>query len=198
MDHADLFDALASGPAHLRSRNVQAAPVGGFGGVQVADGGQVHVGVAEVEVGDGFGGGVADALVVADGFFVGRHAVGAALLPQDLAQGDDADTASVRMRWRWSASRGAAGGRARAGAACWRFQATSFSCKRGRRGEVAVVVLGQVDAVAHDQAVAVFPAGDGGVVRRAVVGRDFGHQPGPFGRAALVLVEDCAGPAWRR
>ena len=71
---------------HVRVEQLQSAPVGGFGGVQVPDGGQVLVGVAEVVVGSGFSGGVADALVVPDGFLVRRHAVGAALLPQDLAE----------------------------------------------------------------------------------------------------------------
>ena len=88
MDHADLFDRRGCAlNASFGSNNVQAAPVGGFGGVQVADGGH-FVGVAEVEVTDGFISGVADALVVPNGFLVCCHAVGAALLAQDMAQGE--------------------------------------------------------------------------------------------------------------
>ena len=39
----------------------------------------------------GFGGGVLDALVVPNGFLVRCHAVGIALLPQNLAKGEHAD-----------------------------------------------------------------------------------------------------------
>src|ERR1039457_5806422 len=86
MDHADLFDTHSALQQIVRRSQVQASLVGGFGGVQVADGGNVFVGVAEVVVGSGFGGGVLDALGVADGFLVGCHAIGVALLHHDLAE----------------------------------------------------------------------------------------------------------------
>ena len=87
MDHADLLDALGASQRIVRVAQGQAALVGGFGGVQVADGGNVHVGVAEVVVGDGFGGGVLDALGIADGFLVCCHAVGVALLLAGFGRG---------------------------------------------------------------------------------------------------------------
>jgi hypothetical protein len=87
MDHADLLEAHCTFRGIIWVHQVQATPVGGFGGVQVADGGDLHVGVAEIDVGGDFGGGVAGALVAANGILIRRHAVGAALLAQDVTQG---------------------------------------------------------------------------------------------------------------
>ncbi len=140
-------------------------------------------------MGDGFGGGVADALVVANGFLVRCHAVGAALLSQDLAEGEDTD-AQRADAVALLGVQGRGGRQGEGGGGLLAVPGDELFLQHGRRGEVAVVVAGQVDTVAHDQAVAVFPAGDGRVVRRAVVGHDLRHQPGPFGGAALVVVED--------
>ena len=63
IDHPDLFDAPGTSQGILRIAQIQASLVGGFGSLQVADGGDLHVGVAEVVVRDGFGGAVLDALV---------------------------------------------------------------------------------------------------------------------------------------
>src|SRR6185436_12459503 len=90
MDHANLLDSFAAIEDVILSPAVQAALVGGFGGVQVSDGGNVFVGMAEIVVRNGFGGSVLDALVVPNRFLVGRYAVRAALPHQDLAEDSDA------------------------------------------------------------------------------------------------------------
>ena len=197
MDHADLFDAPGTAQRIVRVAQGQAAPVGGFGGVQVADGGQVLVGVAEVVVGDGFGGGVADALVVANGFLVRCHAVGAALLHQDLAQGDHAD-AQRADAVALLGVQGRGGRQGEGGRGLLAVPGDELFLQRGRRGEVAVVVLGQVDAVVHDQAVAVLPAGDG-ARRPACSSRARSPPPaGPIRRCGPGTRRGRAGPAWRR
>ena len=63
MHHADLLDALGAAQGVVRIAQIQAALVGRLGGVEIADGGEVLVSMAEVEFSDGLGCFVSDASV---------------------------------------------------------------------------------------------------------------------------------------
>ena len=65
---------------------LQAALVPVLGLAEVAQGGDVLVGVPEVERDDGFAAPAADPLEQLHGFVVGLHAAGIVLFPQDLAE----------------------------------------------------------------------------------------------------------------
>ena len=147
------------------------------------------VGVAEVEVGDGFGGGVAG--FAGSGGWLPRTLPRSrrCLAPAGCGPGLQDDDAQGADAVALLGVQGGVGRQGEGGGGLLAVPGDPLFLQGGGSGKVSVVVLGQVDAVSHDQAVLVFPAGDGGVVRRAVVGRDFGDQPGPFGLAALVIVE---------
>src|SRR5262249_49975233 len=85
-DVAELPGAPCAGEGVVLVEQLEVAPVPLLGLAEVAQGGDVFVGVPKVERGAGFGAPVAGPLEQVGGFLVGLHAAGIALFPQDVAE----------------------------------------------------------------------------------------------------------------